>query len=75
MIFTVGNATAQAQANSDASDVSLLQLNNQRGAISGVSLDEETTNLIRFQHAYAASARVISVVDELTQVILNMMGS
>jgi flagellar hook-associated protein 1 FlgK len=75
LIFTVGNATAQAQANSDASEVSLLQLNNQRGAISGVSLDEETTNLIRFQHAYAASARVISVVDELTQVILNMMGS
>ena len=66
LVFTVGNATAQAKARLDASDVSLQQLNDQRGAISGVSIDEETTNLIRFQHAYQASARVISVVDELT---------
>jgi flagellar hook-associated protein 1 FlgK len=74
IVFKVGNAAAQAKARSDASDVSLLQLNNQRGAVSGVSLDEETTNLIRFQHAYAAAARVISVVDELTSVIMNIMG-
>jgi flagellar hook-associated protein 1 FlgK len=75
IVFNVGNATAQQQAKSDASDVSLQQLNDQRGAVSGVSLDEETTNLIRYQHAYAASARVISVVDQLTQVLLNMMGT
>lgn len=74
VVFNVGNATAQQQAKSDASDVSLQQLNDQRGAVSGVSIDEETTNLIRFQHAYAAAARVISVVDQLTQTILNMMG-
>jgi flagellar hook-associated protein 1 len=75
IVFNVGNATAQQQAKSDASDVSLQQLNDQRGAVSGVSIDEETTNLIRYQHAYAASARVISVVDELTQTLLNMMGT
>jgi flagellar hook-associated protein 1 FlgK len=74
VVFTVGNATAQAKARLDASDVSLQQLNDQRGAISGVSIDEETTNLIRFQHAYQASARVISVVDELTQTIMNMLS-
>ena len=70
LVFTVGNATAQAKARLDASDVSLQQLNDQRGAISGVSIDEETTNLIRFQHAYQASARVISVVDELTRTMI-----
>jgi flagellar hook-associated protein 1 FlgK len=74
LVFTVGNATAQAKARLDASDVSLQQLNDQRGAISGVSIDEETTNLIRFQHAYQASARVISVVDELTQTVMNMLS-
>ena len=49
-------------------------IQDQRGAISGVSIDEETTNLIRFQHAYQASARVISVVDELTQTVMNMLS-
>jgi flagellar hook-associated protein 1 FlgK len=74
VIFAVGNATAQAQASSDASDLSLKQLNDQRGAISGVSIDEETTNLINFQHAFAASARVITTIDELTQTVLSMMA-
>jgi flagellar hook-associated protein 1 FlgK len=73
LIFAVGNATAQAKTNSDASDLSLQQLNNQRGAVSGVSLDEETTNLITFQHAFAASARVITTIDEMTQTLLNMI--
>ncbi len=73
LIFAVGNATAQAKTSSDASDLSLQQLNNQRGAISGVSLDEETTNLITFQHAFAASARVITTIDEMTQTLLTMI--
>jgi flagellar hook-associated protein 1 FlgK len=75
LIFNVGNATAQAQSDSDASDLSLQQLNDQRGAISGVSIDEETTNLINFQHAFEASARVITTIDELTQTVLTMLGT
>ena len=40
-------------------------------SISGVSLDEEMVNLMQFQHAYSASAKVVSTVDELLEVVIN----
>ncbi|MBU9721729.1 MULTISPECIES: flagellar hook-associated protein FlgK [Bacillaceae] len=45
-----------------------------RMSVSGVSLDEELTNLIQFQHAYNAAARSITAVDEMLDVIINRMG-
>ncbi|NLM35188.1 MAG: flagellar hook-associated protein FlgK, partial [Clostridiales bacterium] len=45
--------------------------NESRLSISGVSLDEEMANLIQFQHAYQANARIITVVDQLLEVIIN----
>ncbi|MGL5152068.1 MAG: flagellar hook-associated protein FlgK [Clostridium sp.] len=42
-----------------------------KDSISGVSLDEEMANLIQFQHAYNANAKVISTIDELLDVIVN----
>lgn len=49
----------------------LSQLENVREGIVGVNLDEETTNLVQFQHAYAANAKVLQTADELTQTLLN----
>jgi flagellar hook-associated protein 1 len=46
-----------------------------RMSISSVSLDEEMTNMIQFQHAYNASARMISLQDELLDKIINGMGT
>jgi flagellar hook-associated protein 1 FlgK len=45
-----------------------------RQSVSAVSLDEEMTNMIKFQHAYNASARNITVVDEMLDKIINGMG-
>lgn len=45
----------------------------QRDAVSSVSLDEETADLMKFQRAYQANARVISVVDELLDTLINRM--
>ena len=42
-----------------------------REEVSGVSLDEEVTNMLQFQRAYEASARVISVVDRMIEALLN----
>jgi flagellar hook-associated protein 1 len=42
---------------------------------SAVSLDEEMTNMIQFQHAYNASARMITLQDELLDKIINGMGT
>lgn len=40
-------------------------------SISGVSLDEEMANMIQFQHAYQANAKIVSTVDELLDVVIN----
>lgn len=46
----------------------------QRDAVSGVSLDEEMADLVKYQRAFQASSRVFSVIDELLDNIVNRMG-
>ena len=53
------------QATLEQQEGILLQLNNRRESKSGVSIDEEFINMVKFQQAYNASARLIGVVDEL----------
>ena len=47
---------------------------NQRDSISGVSSDEETSDLIKYQKSYEAASRVMTVLDELLDVVINRMG-
>lgn len=51
----------------------MTQLDAKRAELSGVSLDEELANLIRFQHAYNAAAKVITMVDEMLDKVINGM--
>ncbi|RRK02750.1 flagellar hook-associated protein FlgK [Opitutaceae bacterium TAV3] len=46
----------------------------QRDSTSGVSLDEETINLVNYQRAYQASARVITILDDLLNTVVNRLG-
>jgi len=50
----------------------LAQLQNRRQAISGVSIDEESIQIMQFQRSYEASARMLKAVDELLQVTLGI---
>ena len=50
------------------------QLTKQREQVSSVSLDEETTNMIKYQHAYQAAARMISVFDSMLDTLINHTG-
>jgi len=52
----------------------LLTVENNRASVSSVSLDEEMTNMITFQQAYNANARMITVIDETLDKIINGMG-
>jgi flagellar hook-associated protein 1 FlgK len=54
--------------------VLLTQLEGSRQSVSSVSLDEEMTNMIKFQHAYNAAARSMTATDELLDRIINNMG-
>ncbi len=50
------------------------QMREMRDATSGVNLDEEMANLIKFQHAYTAAAKLISISDEMLQTLLNSVN-
>jgi len=75
MIFQIGNDVSQATSEQTAVGLVQQQLQDQRGAISGVSLDEEAVNLIRYQGAYEAAANVVSVVDQLLSATLAITTS
>jgi flagellar hook-associated protein 1 len=47
---------------------------NRRQSVSGVSMDEEMSNLVRFQRSYQASSRAMSTVDEMLDVLINRTG-
>jgi flagellar hook-associated protein 1 FlgK len=50
-------------------------VNTQRDAVSGVSMDEEMTDLIKYQRAFQASSRIISILDDLLDTVVNKLGS
>jgi len=73
-IAELGVDIQQATRMRGGQDVLVNQMYNQRQSDIGVSLDEEMTNLIRFQKAYAAAARVVTVLDDMLDKIVNGMG-
>jgi flagellar hook-associated protein 1 FlgK len=72
LVFGVGNDVANGSAEQDASQLVLRQLQDQRGSVSGVSLDEEATNLIQYQRAYEAAGRMVSTVNEMLDVAIHL---
>lgn len=71
----VSNIGTMSRASSDSLtfDANLLaEINSRRESVSGVSLDEEAANLIRFQRSFEAAAKMINVADELMEVILKL---
>lgn len=71
IVSSVGNATSAAAHQSTMQDQVTKQLQTQRDSVSGVSIDEEMTNLISFQQAYSASARFISTISSLYDTLVN----
>jgi len=72
LVSEVGTAIQSAQAGYESRRDMVEFCTNQRESVSGVSLDEETAKLIVYQNAYEAAAKVISVLDELMETILDM---
>lgn len=72
IVFNVGNAVSNATAQQSASNLVLQQLNDQRASVSGVSLNEEAANMIQYQQAYAASAQVITAINDMMYDVINM---
>lgn len=72
IVSDVGVLTAKNRATMNQQQTIVTQLNKLRDQLSGVSIDEETANLLQFQHTFDASAKVIQVADEMLETILNL---
>lgn len=72
LIGQIGNAVSHVRSQLTAATASINQLNAQKDSESGVSVDQEAINLIRYQQAYTAAAKVIATINTLYGVVMNM---
>ncbi|MEC7691399.1 MAG: flagellar hook-associated protein FlgK [Pseudomonadota bacterium] len=71
LVGRVGEKSATAQISLDAAEAMKVQSENWFDSTSGVSLDEEAANLVRYQQSYAAAARILTTAQELFDTILS----
>ena len=74
-VAQVGNSVQSANSTQATQQAVLTAVSNQRQSVSGVSLDEEMTNLIQFQQAYQASARVMNAINSTLDTLINSVGA
>jgi flagellar hook-associated protein 1 FlgK len=75
LVSQIGTKSRAASDELEFTDNFLTELNTRRDSISGVNLDDEAANLLRFQHAYEAGAQLIKTADEIYQTILNILNN
>jgi flagellar hook-associated protein 1 len=68
----IGSDTAAATTDNTAQQATLTQLTTQRDSLSGVSLDEEASNLTEYQRSYQAASQVFTIVDSLMASAINL---
>ncbi|MFA6237116.1 MAG: flagellar hook-associated protein FlgK [Bacteriovorax sp.] len=71
-IGSIGLETGKARLDAEQSNGLLAQANSIRERLTGVSIDEETANMVRFQHAYEASAKMMQAADEMFKTVLEL---
>jgi flagellar hook-associated protein 1 FlgK len=73
-VAKVGSNVNEAERQQGNAQVLTDSVEDRRQSVSGVSMDEEMSNLVRFQRAYQASARAMSTMDEMVDVLINRTG-
>lgn len=74
IIIKVGIKTEHASNMVDNQSAVMAQLSNRRESVSGVSIDEEVTNLLKYQRSYEANSRVINTLNEMLDTLINRTG-
>ncbi len=75
LVEKLGSDVQSAQSRQTNSQAMVNSVENQRQSVSGVSLDEEMTNLITFQHGYQASARTLTAMDSMLETLIEHTGT
>lgn len=74
VVTKVGISVQQSSNMMANQDAVMGQLHNRRESISGVNLDEEVTNLLKYQRSYEANSRVINTINEMLDTLINRTG-
>ena len=74
LVATAGMQAKEASTTSQNFELLVQQISNARQSVEGVNLDEEMANLVKSQHAYDASARVITAMDQALDTVISGMG-
>jgi flagellar hook-associated protein 1 FlgK len=75
LVGQVGSDVRTAKDDETNLQTTVTAINDQRQSVSGVSLDEEMTNLITFQRGYQASARTLTAMDDMLETLIEHTGS
>ncbi|MCB1220530.1 MAG: flagellar hook-associated protein FlgK [Planctomycetales bacterium] len=75
LVSSIGATALTAQRSHTTQTLVVEQLVERRLEISGVNLDEEAVNIVKYQSAYEANARALNVVDEVLDLIVNRLGT
>ncbi|OPX45673.1 flagellar hook-associated protein 1 [Ruminiclostridium hungatei] len=74
VILDIGNGGAEANRITESQTTLVQSADEQRTAISGVSMDEEMANMMKFKFAYDASSRVLNIIDSMLENVIMAMG-
>lgn len=74
LVSQIGAQSQTAIYGAANSEAALMATENRRQSVTGISIDEEMANLIKYQHAYSAAARFVSTADELLDTLINRMA-
>ena len=74
LVTRIGTDVSEAGRLQSNAEVLTRSVDDRRESVSGVAMDEEMTNLVRFQRGYQASARAMSTMDEMLDVLINRTG-
>jgi flagellar hook-associated protein 1 len=72
LLGQIGTATSSASTDNTAQQATLTQLTTQRDSLSGVSLDEEASNLTQYQRSYQAAAKLLTIADSIMSSAINL---
>ncbi|SFT68551.1 flagellar hook-associated protein 1 FlgK [Geodermatophilus amargosae] len=74
LVVALGVESSVATRNAEVQSVVSAQVDAARESVSGVSLDEEMTTMMSFQHAYSAAARMVSAIDQALDTLISRTG-
>ena len=75
LVSNLGVDAGEANRNKKNQALLVNEYSTSRDSIMGVSLDEEMANMIKFQTAYNANARMVNVFDEMLDLVVNRLGT